>query len=64
VKKIPARFPVIEWLGACVKCGETNLAHKFGDEIIEGEPVCVACVRKLRATERSEGARPSEARQR
>jgi formylmethanofuran dehydrogenase subunit E len=64
VKKVRATYPVIEWLGTCTKCGETNLARQFGDEIVEGEPVCVACTRNLPATERSEGARPSEARQR
>jgi formylmethanofuran dehydrogenase subunit E len=55
--------PVI-YIGTCHQCGETHLAEKFGDTIIDGQPVCAACQRKPQATERSEGARPSEARQR
>lgn len=58
--KVKPTYPVTEWLGECHQCGESNLAEKFGDAIVEGKPVCVACLRNPRATERSEGARTSD----
>ena len=48
------------YLGTCHRCNETHLAEKFGDAIIEGQPVCAACQRNPEATERSEGARTSD----
>ncbi len=62
--KIKATFPTIDYIGTCHQCGETHLATQFGDAIIEDKPVCAFCQRNPKATERSEGARPSEARQR
>lgn len=59
-KKINTRYPVIEYLGTCTHCGETNLAEQFGDTIIDGKPVCAFCQRNPRPTERSEGGRTSE----
>lgn len=58
--KIKPTFPVIEYIGNCSTCGETHLAEKFGDNIIDGKPVCAFCQRNPPATERSEGARTSE----
>lgn len=55
--------PVI-YIGTCHVCNETHLAEKFGDKIIDGQPVCAACQNKQPATERSEGASASEARKR
>jgi hypothetical protein len=51
--------PVI-YIGTCSSCGETHLAEKFGDKIINGEPVCAFCQRNPSATERSEGASTTE----
>jgi hypothetical protein len=48
------------YIGTCTRCGETHLAEKFGDVMIEGQPVCAACHRKPTATERSEGASTTE----
>ena len=58
--KIKPTFPVIDYIGSCVKCGETHLAEKFGDTIINGKPVCAFCQRNPTATERSEGASTTE----
>jgi hypothetical protein len=48
------------YIGTCAKCGETHLAEKFGDAIIDGQPVCAACQHKPRATEQREGASTTE----
>jgi len=48
------------YIGTCAKCGETHLAEKFGDAIIDGQPVCAACQHRPPATERSEGASTTE----
>jgi len=48
------------YIGTCTRCGETHLAEKFGDVIIDGQPVCAACHHKPPATERSEGASTTE----
>jgi hypothetical protein len=61
--KIKCSYETVQYLGDCSKCSEQNLAHKYGDSIIDGEPVCARCAHSLKATERSEGARTSEARQ-
>jgi hypothetical protein len=60
--KIKCSYERVQYLGDCSKCSEPNLAQIYGDQIINGEPVCVTCQINLTATERSEGARPSEAR--
>ena len=60
--KIKCSYKVTQYLGNCSKCNEPNLAIIYGDQIIDGEPVCVTCQINLTATEQREGARPSEAR--
>jgi len=63
VAKVKSTYtPPVE-LGDCSRCDTKHLQERYGDTIIEGQPVCYACTCKTRATERSEGARTSEARQ-
>lgn len=50
-------YTPITYIGDCTRCGETHLAESLGDKLIDDKPVCAACIRSLRATERSEGAR-------
>ena len=53
-------YTPITYIGDCTRCGETHLAETLGDKLIDDKPVCAACIRSLRATERSEGARTTE----
>lgn len=58
--KVKFTYTPIIYIGDCSKCGETHLAEKFGDAIIDGQPVCAFCQRNPPATERSEGASTTE----
>ena len=58
--KVKFTYTPIIYIGDCAKCGETHLAEKFGDAIIDGKPVCAFCQRNPPATERSEGASTTE----
>ena len=58
--KIKITYQPVTYIGDCTTCGETHLAEKFGDEIIDGQTYCAACAHRLRTTERSEGVRPTE----
>ena len=54
--KVKFTYTPIIYIGDCSKCGETHLAEKFGDAIIDGQPVCAFCQRNQSATPHSGGA--------
>jgi hypothetical protein len=58
--KVTYTYTPVIYIGTCTKCGETHLAEKFGDAIINGEPVCAACQRNTTTSERSERVSPTE----
>jgi formylmethanofuran dehydrogenase subunit E len=61
--KVKFTYTPTIYIGTCAHCGETHLAEKFGDAIIDGQPVCAACQRRPRTTERSEGVSATEQRE-